>query len=634
MKLRPLTCAALLMLVAACGDDAPVVREDVADLLFTEQRFEVLNQNPEAPPELDFLRIDPLSHDRSRMNGAHELPAVLLPPPAQIAFTIPEVGGGGELELSAAFALDFFDTKKRKANYRSTVHGSVQVVRDGELRGVFSVELEAVGKEPVTRGWEVVVDRETGAPLIVEPGDEVRFATRYIQPPKRGKRPKLGIAGLTLREVRERPAPVPGPNVVFIVMDTLRADRTSTHGYARPTTPVLDALSARGLTFDAARSTSSWTWPSTASMLTGLAPEEHGMVRPGSAWLRGEHVTLAELMQRAGVATAAFIGNRLVAADFHFDQGFETFHSPADAHFVDGVDLVPPALEWLEEHADERFFLYLHLVDPHRDYEPLAESLAAIPGAPPLDERHYKLDEGVWPLVEEAREVPGRKDRPLLAEHFRGVDIDWMDTSYDQVVHSGDVWVGAVLAKLEELGALENTIVVFTSDHGEEIYEHGDASHGQSLHPELMHVPLVLAGPGLPAGERRDTLMSNADLFRFLATLSDGPVDPSLLATDELVFYSTERGMWDDTHPAIILGAEDARWALHFSPTTDTWRLYDLDADPEQRVDVAAEHPDVMERLRTAILERAAAAEAARLPGGDFGDGEGALEALRDIGYL
>jgi len=634
MNQRSFLCAALLVLCAACGEDAPVVREDVGDLLFTEEPFGVLKQNPEAAPELDFLRIDPKSHDRSRMNGAHELPAVLLPPPAQIAFTIPEVGSGGELELSAAFALDFFDTKKRKANYRSTVHGSVQIVRDGESRGVFSVELEAVGKEPVTRGWEVVVDRETGAPLIVEPGDEVRFATRYIEPPRRGKRPKLGIAGLTLREVRERPAPTPGPNVVFIVMDTLRADRTSTHGYDRATTPVLDALSERGLTFDAARSTSSWTWPSTASMLTGLAPEEHGMVRPGSAWLRGEHVTLAELMQRAGVATAAFIGNRLVAADFHFDQGFGTFHSPADTHFVDGVDLVPPALEWLEEHADERFFLYLHLVDPHRDYEPLAESVTAIPGAAPVDERHYKLDEGVWPLVEEARAVSERKARPQLAEHYRGVDIDWMDTSYDQVVHTGDVWVGAVLDKLEELGALENTIVVFTSDHGEEIYEHGDASHGQSLHPELVHVPLVLAGPGLPAGERRDTLMSNADLFRFLATLSDGPVDPGLLATDELVFYSTERGMWDDTHPAIILGAEDSRWALHFSPTTDTWRLYDLVADPEQRTDVAAEHPDVLERLRTAILERAAAAESARLPSGDFGDGEGALEALRDIGYL
>lgn len=627
---------AWLCLLAACGDAQPVAREDVADLLFGEAPFTVLAENPNHPPSLDYLRVDPATFDRAVLNGARELPALLLPPPANVEFTIPDLPDG-EYELSAAFTIDYFDTKKRKANYAAEVHCTVQRVRAGKESSVFSVDLKAVGKEPVAREWQVIVDADTGAILRVRPGDKLRFATRFITAPKRGKLPKVGIAGLTLRSVRpfEPTSASPArPNVVFIVMDTLRADRTHTHGYDLETTPHLDALSERGLSFDAARATSSWTWPSTASMLTGLAPEEHGLVRPGSAWLRGEHATLAELMQRAGVATGAFIGNRLVAADFHFDQGFQTFHAPERNTFVDGAELVPPALDWLDEHKDERFFLYLHLVDPHRDYEPLEVSVAALPGSAPADERHYKLEEGVWPLVEEARAIADRKARPLLAEHFRPVDLDWMDRSYDQVVHTGDYWVGEVLAKLEALGLDDNTIVVFTSDHGEEIYEHGDASHGQSLHPELVHVPLVVAGPGVPAGARSAEVMSNADLFAFLAGLSDGAVDVGALGGAGPVFYSTERGLWAGAHPAILLGAENERFALHFAPESDTWRLYDRVADPEQRVDVSAEHPEVLAELLAALLERAARAEAKRLSSGDFGDGEGALEALRDIGYL
>jgi hypothetical protein len=143
-----------------------------------------------------------------------------------------------------------------------------------------------------------------------------------------------------------------------------------------------------------------------------------------------------------------------------------------------------------------------------------------------------------------------------------------------------------------------------------------------------------VAGPGVPIGVRNGAVMSNADLFAFLAGLSDGAVDVNALGGAGPVFYSTERGLWDGTHPAILLGAENERFALHFAPETDTWRLYDRIADPEQRVDVAAEHPDVLAELLAALLERATRAEANRLSSGDFGDGEGALEALRDIGYL
>jgi arylsulfatase A-like enzyme len=621
--------------LAACGADVAPVREDVVDLLFQDPPFEVVVENDRNAPELDFLRVKPAVFEPHVMGGARELPAVLLPPPANVEFLIPDVRGG-ELELSAAFAVDHFDAKKRKANFTADVHGTVQLVRDGQERSVFQVKLHVQGKTPDEIGWQVVIDEATGEPLRVRPGDRVRFATRYIKAPNRGTLPKVGVAGLTLRTVQEfapKTATPEQPNVVMIVMDTLRADRTHTHGYDLETTPVLDALAERGIAFDNARATSSWTWPSTVSMLTGLAPEEHGLVYPGSAWLRSEHVTLAELMQRAGLATGAFIGNRLVAADFHFDQGFQTFHAPDANAFVDGVDLVPPALEWMDKHADERFFLYLHLVDPHREYEPLELSIAALPGQAPADERHYKLEEGVWPLVVESRAIADRKARPLLAEHYRPIDLDWMDRSYDQVVHSGDYWVGEVLAKLEALGLKDNTIVVFTSDHGEEIYEHGDASHGQSLHPELVHVPLVIAGPGVPTGERRADVMSNARLFDFLATLSDGPVDLTTMQSD-VVFYSTERAMWNGTHPSILLGAERGDWALHLAPETDTWRLYNHATDPEQRHDVAAEFPDVLAELKARLIERAALAAERRLSSGDFGDGEGALQALQEIGYL
>ena len=109
---------------------------------------------------------------------------------------------GGELELSAAFAVDHFDAKKRKANFTADVHGTVQLVRDGHERSVFQVKLHVQGKTPDEIGWQVVIDEATGEPLRVRPGDMVRFATRYIKAPNRGTLPKVGVAGLTLRTVQ------------------------------------------------------------------------------------------------------------------------------------------------------------------------------------------------------------------------------------------------------------------------------------------------------------------------------------------------------------------------------------------------------------------------------------------------
>jgi arylsulfatase A-like enzyme len=216
--------------------------------------------------------------------------------------------------------------------------------------------------------------------------------------------------------------------------------------------------------------------------------------------------------------------------------------------------------------------------------------------------------------------------------------MPWVERSYDQAIHTGDFWLGAVMDKVESLGLRENTVIVFTSDHGEETYEHGDIGHGQGLFPELMHIPLVLAGPGIAAGASTDRIVSNADIFGYLSALAEGQ-DAStnrqpLTANESAVFYSTERGQWKGERMVTLLGIEEQDWALHFAPQTDELMLFDLKIDPNQFVDVAKENLGVANRMKEALLERYKEALRVRLRGVGLGAGAGAIEALQDIGYL
>ncbi len=288
------------------------------------------------------------------------------------------------------------------------------------------------------------------------------------------------------------------PRVVLIVVDTLRRDHLSCYSAGAPATPCADALAEEALVFDAARSPAPWTLPSMCSLLTGVSPGVHGALGRASILPRGIP-TLAERLQAAGYRTAAFGRNAFLQPRSGLDRGFEEYtffpNSPPAAPIggkllallfpedyrsrVEDARLTGLALEWIRDHADDDFLLWLHLMDPHAPDEPDAEFLSARAG-----EHHggpaepFEREDG---LAAGATEERRSEARELYAGEVRQVDAR----------------IGCFLDELRRLGLYEDALVVLTSDHGEELWEHGGFEHGHSVYDEVLRVPLIVK---LPAG--------------------------------------------------------------------------------------------------------------------------------------
>jgi arylsulfatase A-like enzyme len=566
-------------------------------------------------------------------------PAFVLPPPALVRATLAEsetslwlVGGAG-LDHSTAEALE---------RYRGHV---LRVTARVDGAEVFATEL-ALGDAPA---W---IELGAGAGLEVRGGAELELETALLDPSGREIAPadplSVGFGGLALerraRVARAR-ATREHPNIVLVLLDTLRADRTSAYGYARDTTPHLAALARRGLVFEEAHATASWTWPSTASILTGLLPEEHGVQDAASSFLSPALDTLAEALQRSGYTTAAWSGSPLIVPDKLFDQGFEFFDASRAGNMRRSDLLMPAALEWLGAASEWRFFLYLHLMEPHAPYVPLPEGRARFaPEVPTSFDPRRSLDHQ-WELLARGFDEHGvvHTERVVPPEEQR-----WISDLYDGCVWSADDWLGRLLQRLDQLGLTENTIVAVTSDHGEELFDHGLLAHAHALHRELVRVPLVLAGPGLPQGERIAVPVSGAALGPALARLGGATIegltdDFDLLqpGAGESVLFSTRQGYWNGVGRQPLFGLRQGTNVLHFAPRAagrtgadaeGDLHLYDLARDPEEHDDLAVREPERARRLRDLLLERLATLESRRTETGGAVDG-GTLEILRDLGY-
>jgi len=271
------------------------------------------------------------------------------------------------------------------------------------------------------------------------------------------------------------------PNVLFVVVDTLRWDHVGCYGAARKTTPFVDDYAAGATRFDRAYSVAPWTMPSVASMFTGLYPSRHGANSFGLG-LTDEVDTLAEILQREGYATQGVISHTAIGARNNFQQGFDVYlESEARGHdhlSTDGV--TGQAIGKLEGLAagEAPFFLFVHYFDPHYNYKRHPEYGFAADAAGRLD--------GEQPMRELLRMAPDMT--PDESQFLRDL--------YDEEVRFTDAGIGRLLERLQVLGLDEDTIVILTADHGEEFLDHGDLGHTGSLYEELVRVPLILRGPG------------------------------------------------------------------------------------------------------------------------------------------
>ena len=321
----------------------------------------------------------------------------------------------------------------------------------------------------------------------------------------------------------------PAPNLLWIVLDTLRADRMSLYGYHRPTTPRLDAWARRGITFETARSTAPWTLPSHISMFTGLWPSEHGACVDRAYHL--DHPTIAEHLRDQGYATAGIVANvRMCNTSYGVGRGFDhyvdypwrdevtlemaltssavgpmaiglarrlgfhliDFH-PYDYH-QPAATIAAEGRQWIESRAGDRrpYFLFLNFMDVHGPYLPTAEAPHRFYQGPPPSKDNARPEEG-WKAAK-ALETANPAQREGRQKEVEAVARRLGDL-YDDCLSGLDDQVGRLLETLRENGRLADTWVVITGDHGEHFGEHGHFGHGSSLYNEQTHVPLILIPP-------------------------------------------------------------------------------------------------------------------------------------------
>lgn len=297
------------------------------------------------------------------------------------------------------------------------------------------------------------------------------------------------------------------PNLLFVLVDTMRFDALGAYG-SRNRTPVFDSLARDGVLFERMYAQSSWTLPSVSSLVSGLWPSESpGWTGPIRS-VAPSATPLAEILRGAGFTTAAFVANP-VLEDRYYGRGFDTWWGspPEDSVFTPAPELSSRAISWLGTHQRDRFFLYLHLMDPHDPY--------AVP------DRREGNDPSRWPGHPDPAFL-GQAPMPSATEvaHWREL--------YDEEVAFADREIGRVLAALDpEVRA--RTIVVVTSDHGEEFLEHGFLKHGLTLFEEVVRVPFVIAWPGaLNAGVRIPEVARLVDAVPTLVDLLSVRVEETL----------------------------------------------------------------------------------------------------------
>ena len=413
------------------------------------------------------------------------------------------------------------------------------------------------------------------------------------------------------------PAASPGaPNVLLIVLDTVRADRLSLYGYGRPTTPRLESLAGRGVRFDRARSTAPWTLPSHASILTGRWP--HQLSADFHGPLDAMYPTVAEYLSSRGYSTGGFVANLYYAsAETGLGRGFSRYEdhdiSPAgilqcstlvgrtiqtSAYRKDAAQVGRQFLSWVEGVPEGRpFFAFLNLCDAHDPYIP-----------PPGSGTHF----GVRPETS-ADEATLRDwfflDKETLTARQVALAID----GYDDCIAYLDDQLGRLFDELDRRGRMEDTLVIVTADHGEHFGEHGLYGHASSLYDPEIHVPLLVVPPGGAPGGRvvarsvslRDIPSTVADLAGFgpespfpgrsLARHWDaepGPTtaaDPVLSEVDEAAITPPNQG-----HSPVFRGSMKSLVVdetLYILNGDGVEELYDLDADPGEVRDLAG-RPD------------------------------------------
>ncbi len=441
------------------------------------------------------------------------------------------------------------------------------------------------------------------------------------------------------------------PNVILISVDTLRADHLGCYGYWRPTTPHLDALAKRGVRFANASAQASWTLPSHMSIVTSQYPHVHGVQQDDNALPEGA-TTLSEVLAANGYRTAAFISWVYVTAKYGFSQGFDEYtellppedeiDSETDAAYR-ADEVTNRAIGWLDAQGTEPFFLFVHYFDPHISYEP----------PPPYDR-----------LFDPTYEGSARGTFAWLRQYIKGIherpnqigarDLEHVTALYDGEIRYVDEHIGRLLDAVERRVGADECLIVVTSDHGEELFEHGSMEgHQWTLYEETVHVPLIIKLPGGRAagdvvsapvelidigptilgclGVQRPWSFQGRDLAELVG--SDGGAGAAEIVFGEIDRFDRKQFVRDARYK--LIHTDDIGKNRRGIPVKAGYELFDLQADPRERVNLYETETQVASRLKAELercmastpIQEAAPARPARISAED-------QRRLRSLGYV
>jgi arylsulfatase A-like enzyme len=426
-------------------------------------------------------------------------------------------------------------------------------------------------------------------------------------------------------------------NVLVITVDTLRADRLGCYGYDRPISPYIDGLAATGVRFDKVVCQAPLTLPSHCSIFTSRHTISHGSL--GHAYPLDEGIeTLAEILKAEGLNTAAFVSNHVLDKKFGLARGFDTYWQAHNRRMDERQEMkarsrdvtTEAAVSWLRDQGKKPFFLWIHWFHPHKPYTPPPEYARRFAGGSTVGQEWKSSD--LMEVWQGSREIPPE-------------DVDSLRQLYDAEVAFSDSQVGIVLEELKRLGMSDNTLVVFTSDHGEVLYEHDRYfGHDIMLYEPSMRIPLVLSypewKPGVVSG-----LVQSIDIMPTVleilgletsAQLEGKSLAPLVHGEDSCTVQIAMCLSYPPKKKSLpIFGTRTETWKLILHELEDgafRRELFNLDEDPGETRNRSEDEADLADAMEAYYLRWTET-----IGGGTTAEPEldpETLENLRSLGYI
>jgi len=448
-------------------------------------------------------------------------------------------------------------------------------------------------------------------------------------------------------------------NLIVISIDTLRADHMSLHGYARPTTPRIDAFAERAATFDRAIAPWPKTVPSMVAMFNSRYPHSTGIMYGSSGqYVPDQELMLAEIARERGLATAAVVSNAVLGSATNFNQGFDSYietykeESPFEPEYLNSANSVTAyARLLLRQHtAGEPFFLWVHYVDPHATYEPPEEY-----AAPFMSDSLYDATE--LRLNEDNSNFHGGVAGRYWRRNGEQSELGWYVANYDGEIAFTDDQIGILLDEIERMGLLSNTAVMITADHGESLGEHQYFfEHGWFPYNACGWIPWVVYWPEMPnPGSRIAYPSSLLNLVPTVVEIMGWEIEDADFHGNSVVPVISGQVQTVDPHVVIeggegglrwhefLRAVQDERWKLVYVPSEryqgmmqgTELELYDVVEDPMETVNLADAHPDIVTRLKRELARIiSTTGPIAEAPSRQPRYSPEELRSLRSLGYI